>query len=147
MSERRRTPRRSVGIATLSVLAIGLVAWLAFAGARAADESSGNATVRMTDATVRMTDDMRFVPRTVRVKAGGKVTWRNTSSVPHTVTADPKLANDAAHVRLPGGASPFNSGNIAGGESYTRAFEVSGTYTYFCIPHEGQGMIGTIIVD
>lgn len=140
MNDRRRIRRRSVWIATLSVLVIAPVAWLAFAEAGAVDEHSG-------DATVRMTDDMRFVPRTVRVAAGSRVTWRNTSSVPHTVTADPKLANDAAHVRLPGGANPFNSGNIAAGKSYSRAFEVSGTYTYFCIPHEGQGMIGTIIVD
>lgn len=138
-----RTPaprRRPVWIAAALVLTAALVGWLTISDRGPADASAASATVQMTN-------DMRFAPATVRIQAGATVTWRNTSSVGHTVTADPGLASDAAHVRLPEGASPFNSGNIPPGQSYSRTFEVAGSYTYFCVPHESQGMIGRIVVE
>ncbi|QLG64062.1 plastocyanin/azurin family copper-binding protein [Halorarum salinum] len=36
---------------------------------------------------------------------------------------------------------------MAGGETYEHTFEVEGEYGYFCIPHEGAGMVGTVTVD
>lgn len=33
------------------------------------------------------------------------------------------------------------------GESFSKTFDVPGTYRYFCIPHEMQGMLGTAIVE
>lgn len=139
---KQRQDRTSKGIwlAALSAVLLTLAGWVAI----------GNDTHDVPDglaATVDMTDDLRFTPSTVTVQVGATVTWRNTSQVMHTVTADPNLANDPSHVQLPQGAEAFNSGNIGPGDSYSRTFDVAGTYTYFCIPHEGQGMIGTVIVE
>lgn len=97
--------------------------------------------------TVEMNSQLRFEPQHVTVSVGEAIRWRNTSSFPHTVTADPQLAaNPAVSVRLPTGASTFHSGSIQANADYQLTFTVPGEYTYFCLPHEGSGMIGTITV-
>jgi plastocyanin len=88
-----------------------------------------------------------FRPATVRIRTGQTVQWRNTSPIGHTVTADPSHVKNPANVALPDGAEPFHSGNIAAGEVWQRTFTIPGTYRYVCLPHEQQGMIGTVIVD
>lgn len=98
-------------------------------------------------ATVNMTGSLNYEPRSVTVRAGQAVEWVNTSQVPHTVTADASKANDPQHVRLPQGAEPFHSGTIGPGERYRRVFTVPGRYQYFCVPHEGAGMVGELVVQ
>jgi plastocyanin len=97
--------------------------------------------------TVQATDALRFTPSEVRVQIGDTVRWENQSTVVHTVTADPDRAADAANVELPDGAAPFDSGFVDPGDSFTHTFDTPGTYRYVCIPHEGVGMIGTIVVE
>lgn len=98
------------------------------------------------EVVVDMNDQLQFVPEQVTVPVGGTITWRNVGTVPHTATGDPALATDPSHAVLPEGAEPWDSGNINGGEEFSHTFEVAGDYTYFCIPHEAAGMIGTITV-
>ncbi len=88
-----------------------------------------------------------FEPETIRITQGQTVQWRNTSRFTHTVTADPELAADPANVQLPEGAETFDSGDIAAGEVWRRTFTTPGTYRYVCLPHEQQGMRGTVIVE
>lgn len=88
-----------------------------------------------------------FNPTIVYVRVGQTVRWRNTAVITHTVTDDPKLAATAGDAVLPAGASAFNSGDIAAGEVYSFTFQTPGTYKYFCMHHEGMGMVGTIIVQ
>lgn len=88
-----------------------------------------------------------FSPATIRIRVGQTVQWRNTSPIGHTVTADPRLARNPANVELPEGAQPFHSGNIPAGQVWQRTFTVPGTYRYVCLPHERQGMIGTVVVE
>lgn len=97
-------------------------------------------------ATVDMTNSLEFVPARIVVEAGDTVEWRNTSQQVHTVTADPSLAQDPEHIRLPPGADAFNSGNLPPGETYRHTFEEKGTYHYVCLVHEMQGMMGTVVV-
>lgn len=97
-------------------------------------------------AVVEMTTEFSFSPGTVEVPVGATVEWRNVSNVPHTVTADPALAADPTFVSLPQGAPPFDSGSIAPGGVFTQAFTVPGRYDYFCVPHQGFGMRGSVIV-
>lgn len=121
--------------------------------ARRTQEST---TLTSTDATVTdaprsdrvvvMTDQLVYDPAVVTVPAGTTVQWHNTSSLVHTVTDVPDLAADMSDAQLPNGAQPFNSGNIAPGGTYSHTFEVAGTYRYFCIPHEADGMVGEILV-
>ena len=99
------------------------------------------------DRTIEMTGDLRFVPESLTIQAGDTVTWQNVSELPHTVTADPAEAQDGNHVSLPESAETFNSGIIQAGESWSRTFDVPGEYTYFCIPHEGAGMVASLTVE
>jgi plastocyanin len=93
-------------------------------------------------ATVRMTDDFEFDPRAVTIHAGEAVEWHNASRFKHSVTADPGRGSAV----LPPGAEPFASGELQPGESFRRVLSVPGKYRYFCTPHEGIGMSGTITV-
>lgn len=96
---------------------------------------------------VSMTPELRFDPERIEIEAGTTVVWRNRSGFVHTSTADPSLADDPDHVVLPPGAEPWHSGSVPGGGEFRRVFEVPGEYRYFCVPHEGQDMLGTIVVS
>ena len=98
------------------------------------------------DAVVDMTMTLDFAPAQLTVVEGQTVEWRNKSIMDHTVTADPRLAKNPANVVLPAGAQPFNSGHVKPGQVYRRTFTVPGVYRYVCLPHEGQGMTGTLRV-
>ncbi len=98
------------------------------------------------DVTIEMTGELVYEPAAATVRVGDIVRWVNVSNVPHTVTADPDLAVNPQSVMLPAGAAPFDSGLISPGGAYTHTFSVPGTYRYFCRPHEGAGMIATIVV-
>lgn len=97
-------------------------------------------------AVVRMTDGLQFRPARVTVKKGRTIVWRNVGSVAHTVTTKRSLASRASDAMVPKGAKAWNSGFIGGGKTYRRTLFVAGTYRYFCIPHEGARMVGTIVV-
>ncbi len=71
--------------------------------------------------------DFAFEPATVTVPAGATVTWTNTGSRPHTVTADD---------------GSFDSGRLDPGEQFSQTFDQPGTFTYHCGFHpEMQGSI------
>ena len=95
---------------------------------------------------VKMTSDNRYSPQKLSIQVGETVEWQNVSRARHTVTANRALAKDPAHVALPEGAKPFDSGMIGPGDRWRHTFEVPGTYKYFCIPHEQLGMVGEIEV-
>ncbi|GMR13348.1 MAG: hypothetical protein BMS9Abin29_1554 [Gemmatimonadota bacterium] len=109
---------------------------------RSTGEVGGNVA-----AEVAMNDQLRYTSETVRIRTGQAVRWTNTSRLIHTVTADPSMATNANSVALPSGAQPFDSGDLRPGEVFTHSFTEPGTYRYFCIPHEGAGMVATVIVS
>ena len=76
--------------------------------------------------------DYMFMPATIRIKTGTTVTWANSDSVNHTITAD-----------APNADAP-SSMDIAHGKSYSFTFKKAGTYTYHCFPH--PYMHGTVEV-
>ena len=98
-------------------------------------------------AEVAMNDQLRYTSETVRIRTGQAVRWTNTSSLIHTVTADPAKASNPSSVSLPSNARPFDSGDLRPGDVFTHTFSEPGTYRYFCIPHEGAGMVATVIVS
>ncbi len=91
-------------------------------------------------------EDLAFAPEAIQIQAGDMVRWTNTSLLIHTVTAHPDRVADPSRVLLPEGVEPFDSGDLAPGESFTQVFPVPGEYIYLCIPHQAIGMIGRIIV-
>lgn len=62
-----------------------------------------------------------FTPATLTVKAGATITWKNVSSVPHTVTSDD--------------GQTFDSGNVAPGGTYQFKFTTGGAFSYHCNIH------------
>jgi plastocyanin len=79
--------------------------------------------------------EFRYLPKRLTIKVGTKVTWRNQSSQPHSVT------DQEAQPR-------FNSGDvdhlIQPGQNWSHIFRHAGTFTYYCIIH--PDMKGKIIV-
>lgn len=98
-------------------------------------------------ATVTLTPDFKFDPAQVTIKQGQTVKWTNQGRAPQTVTADPARAKDKSHAALPGGAKPFDSGVLNAGASFSHTFDVAGSYSYFSMPQEQKGMLGTVIVQ
>lgn len=77
-----------------------------------------------------------FTPADRQVEAGTTVTWINQSNMSHTVTSGENGTHDGL----------FDSGSVDPDETYSYTFNEAGTYDYFCQPHVGQGMTGTITV-
>ena len=61
-----------------------------------------------------------FVPATLTVKAGTKVTWINRDDVPHTATDTDKRFN----------SKPLDTDN-----QFSFTFQEAGTYSYYCALH------------
>jgi plastocyanin len=73
--------------------------------------------------------DFVYEPDPVVVQIGGKVTWINQDSAPHTATADD---------------GSFDTGTLEQGKLKSETFKQAGTYTYFCEVH--PTMHGTVEV-
>lgn len=96
---------------------------------------------------VKMSDKPpRYEPEKVAINVGDTVEWVNSGQTLHTVTADPAKSVNKSNVSLPAGAKPFDSGFMPPGTRFKHTFTVPGTYKYFCIPHEKDGMIGYVVV-
>ncbi len=125
---------------------------VAVAAAALAGVAPAAVGARATDAappsvTVRMTDGLQFRPARLTVARGTRVVWRNAGSVAHTITTIKAKAARKAEAAVPKGAKAWDSGFVAGGRTYSRTLSVPGTYRYFCVPHEGARMVGTIVVE
>lgn len=127
----RRQVLRRVGLAALG---LGLAPVLQACAGAAAGPS------------VELNDQLKFVPDKLTVKVGDTVTWKNVGTLAHTVTDDPAKTQNKADAKLPPGAQPWDSGDLPGGKSWSRKFDVAGEYTYFCIPHELTGMVASLTV-
>ncbi|EMA23165.1 MULTISPECIES: plastocyanin/azurin family copper-binding protein [Haloarcula] len=121
------------------------------------ESSDGGSGSEWTEtSTVEMTDELAYEPKKIQVEAGTTVTFENVGSIGHTVTAYEDEIPDGADYFASGGFDSLQAakdgysngqeGNIPKGESYEVTLETTGTYEYYCIPHEMNGMVGTIKV-
>jgi plastocyanin len=130
---------RSLGVAFLSVLlVVGSVVLF-------------SAPASATNFDVKMGSDsglLVFEPANVSVKPGDTVTWVNNKMAPHNVIFD--------EATIPGGDKAIatklsnNQLTFSPGESFSTTFSddlPAGTYTYFCAPHRGAGMVGKITLE
>jgi plastocyanin len=111
------------------------------------DDGRDTGAAAQDEVTIDMTDALKFSPEQVTITVGGTITWKNPSTVVHTATGDPDRVADPDNVELPDGAEPWDSGFVQPDESFSHTFTEPGTYRYVCIPHEGVGMTGTIVVE
>lgn len=95
--------------------------------------------------TVNM-GDLAFLPATITVNVGQRITWKNSSEAVHNVVDDASKALSVADVKLPSSVQPFDSGFLQPGQTFSRVFTVPGVYRYVCTLHEANGMKGVVIV-
>lgn len=82
---------------------------------------------------------LAFQPAKVTIKAGDTVKWVNNKLAPHNVVFDSSV-KDADKLNHKGLA-------FSAGESFEITFTEPGEYPYYCEPHRGAGMAGTITVQ
>jgi plastocyanin len=80
------------------------------------------------DVTIKMQKEA-FVPAKTTIAAGTHVTWMNTDTVPHSVTA---------------ADNRFDSGPILPGKSFEWTAEGSGAVNYHCVFHPSMTAILTV---
>jgi plastocyanin len=97
-----------------------------------AEATADDAETTGSAAQVAIVDDdgRRFDPADVTVAVGETVTWTHEGGLPHTVTA-----TDGA----------FDSGDLAGGDTFEFTAEEPGTIDYACSIH--PEMTGTVTVS
>lgn len=94
-------------------------------------------------ATTVHTTLLSFLPATLTVKVGTKVTWTDTDSIAHTVTTGTfVLGSDG----LRSSQHPDGLINmpLSQGKNISYTFTKAGKYTYYCSIH--HGMNGQIVV-
>ena len=91
---------------------------------------------------------LQFQPKKITVKAGDTIEWKNNKVPPHNVVFDAKknptknaaLAKSLSHKKL----------LMSPGQTETTVIPVDaapGTYTFYCEPHRGAGMVGQVTVE
>lgn len=137
----RRAFLGSTGVATAGVAAATALAGCAL----------GSGDVPDGDVDVGPGGSNAFDPEAVTIPVGETVTWV-FASPGHNVSCVPEHSTQAA---LPEGAEPFASYGTDGspnqtdpqGDTFEHTFETAGEYTYVCVPHVRQGMVGTVTVE
>jgi plastocyanin len=82
----------------------------------------------------------------VTIKLGETVEWRNSGTRPHEIVANPAKAKPASKPVLPAGATPFDSGFVRPGHSFTQRFTVPGLYRYICDLDSPKPVEGEVVV-
>ena len=91
---------------------------------------------------------LQFQPKKLTVKAGDTIEWKNNKVPPHNVVFDAKknptknaaLAKSLSHKKL----------LMSPGQKVTTVIPADatpGSYTFYCEPHRGAGMVGKIIFE
>ena len=124
--------KRMVQLMAGAVLTVG-VALGAQTAALGSTHKTAVKTVNMVEPTP---NEFAYKPKNITIKVGTKVTWKNSTSQPHTVT-------DKASKKY------FDSGTASNklinpGKSWSFVFKKAGSYNYYCVIH--PNMIGKVIV-
>jgi plastocyanin len=119
MPRARRAPYLVVGLLLMTALAA------------CGSSSSGGGPAPAANGHSVVIKGFKFVPATLTVRVGTKVTFTQEDSTPHTVSGS-------------GNSAFLNSAALNKGQSYTVTFSKAGTYHYICSIH--PTMHGTVIV-
>jgi len=86
-----------------------------------------------------------FVPKSVKICKGDKITWTSGKAAPHNIVFDEE--NVPAGVDAKALGQPEGEYLNEEGDTFSQTFSVAGKYNYFCAPHAGAGMQGDITVE
>ena len=124
---------RRMGIASLLLI---LLVTAVVAGAGTAPAGAAGTKVKRVNIK-----DFAFAPRTITVKAGTKVTWKNADSFAHRLASTDSMKTTAKITRM------FKSGLLSAGERFSFKFRKKGTFYYECTIHASTAsMHGKVIV-
>ena len=129
-------------IATLTQrLAVAFSALLIVVGVFFASADAATAATVTVNMGASKGSPLVFEPKNISINAGDSVKWVVNKLAPHNVVFD----------KVPSGVSAASLSHtkleIAPGASFTETFTVPGTYSYYCTPHRGAGMLGSITVN
>ncbi|WP_320676528.1 plastocyanin [Prochlorococcus sp. MIT 1300] len=118
-------------ISTFRSLAAGFCALLLVLGFSVSSVQASTVEVKLgTDAGM-----LAFEPSSVTISAGDSVKFVNNKLAPHNAVFDGH--EELSHPDLA----------FAPGESWEKTFASAGTYEFYCEPHRGAGMVGTVVVQ
>nr|XP_043614733.1 plastocyanin-like [Erigeron canadensis] len=86
-----------------------------------------------------------FEPANFSVASGETIVFKNNIGFPHNVVFDEDeipSGVDAAKISM-----DEQDYLNAGGETYSVALTEKGTYSFYCAPHQGAGMVGKVTVN
>ncbi|XP_020594345.1 plastocyanin-like [Phalaenopsis equestris] len=88
---------------------------------------------------------LAFIPSEFTVAPGEKIVFRNNAGFPHNVVFD----EDEIPAGVDAAAISMSEEDLlnAPGEIYSVALNAKGTYTFYCSPHQGAGMVGKVTVN
>jgi plastocyanin len=104
---------------------------------------AGSGTVHTVNVAANGT--FMFDPMALTIHVGDTVHWV-WGSGGHTVTSGANCMADNKFCS-PGDTSCATSATSSAGTTYDHKFTQAGTFPYFCIPHCGFGMTGTVVVQ
>ena len=109
--------------------------------ATGSDGAVGGATV---DVTVGPNGTLTFQPKDVSVSVGDTVRWTWMGNN-HTVTSGANAVADDKFCS-PSDAGCQGAATSSAGAVYMHKFTAAGSFPYYCRPHIGAGMIGSVTV-
>jgi plastocyanin len=119
--------------------AAGLAAGLALSQVKAPSFAAETKAVKMGSDSGQLV----FVPDEIKICAGDSVTWTNNKGGPHNVVFDEEAVPDGVDT------AKISMEDQLGeeGDTFSKKFDVKGTYNYYCEPHRGAGMNAQLIVS
>ncbi|XP_068646464.1 plastocyanin-like [Aristolochia californica] len=88
---------------------------------------------------------LAFVPNEFSIPAGEKIVFKNNAGFPHNVIFEEDeipTGVDVSKISM----SEEDLLNAAG-EVFSVTLDAKGTYTFYCSPHRGAGMVGKVTVN
>uniref|UniRef100_A0A7N0V3N8 Plastocyanin n=1 Tax=Kalanchoe fedtschenkoi TaxID=63787 RepID=A0A7N0V3N8_KALFE len=88
---------------------------------------------------------LAFVPDAFSVAPGEQIVFKNNAGFPHNIVFD----EDEVPVGVDVSKISMNEEDLlnAAGETYTVTLSEKGTYSFYCSPHQGAGMVGKVTVN
>ena len=98
----------------------------------------GVSSVQAATTEVKLGSDsgmLAFAPSSITIQEGDTIKFVNNNLAPHNAVFEGH--DELSHPDLA----------FAPGESWEQTFSTAGTYDFYCEPHRGAGMVGTVTVN
>jgi plastocyanin len=129
-SQQGQVSRPKALLSLLALAALALTGCGGGGGSKSKSTASASAAAKPVSADRVTISNFKYQPDSIAIRPGGKVTFTNQDTAPHTATAVSGKA--------------FDTNTLKKGQSATITVAVPGTYVYSCVYH--AFMRGTVTV-